>query len=115
MAQNHCIASVSTGGCSEVNDNSILTHLLQIIVAAFGGLAKYLHEYLQGHPFSWPKALANVIVAAFAGYIAWRTTLLVWPPAATIATALGGYMGGKTMELLSEIAVSRARKANGDE
>ena len=74
------------------------------MVAAVGGMAKYLHLWLAGPDgtrFSWPRFVATVLTAAFFGFIAGSTAVLTghdhW---AFVCAGLGGFLGDRTIDMI---------------
>ena len=74
------------------------------LVAAVGGMAKYLHLWLAGHdavPFSWGRLIATVLAAAFFGFIAGSFAVLTnhehW---AFVCAGLGGFLGDRTIDMI---------------
>lgn len=81
------------------------------LIAITGSLVKYLREH-RSEPFSWGEFLSGMVVAAFAGIVVQCICnglgVGVWLSAA--ATAMAGYGGGKTIDLIVEVASKRAVK-----
>ena len=74
------------------------------LVAAVGGMAKYLHLWLagpDGTAFSWGRLVATVLAAAFFGFIAGSCAVLMghehW---AFVAAGLGGFLGDRTIDMM---------------
>jgi|DEB0MinimDraft_6_1074348.scaffolds.fasta_scaffold23026_3 hypothetical protein len=78
------------------------------LIAAAGGAAKHLNEYLhQQEEFAWPKLLANIIVSGFSGYVFTSVVIGFNPEWAIPAAGIGGYMGGNAMDYLFTILSKR--------
>lgn len=87
-----------------------------IIVAIFGGIAKYLDTFLHGNEkVTFARAISYVIVCAFTGWIAGEITLLMYPNWALIASGVGGYAGTQVMDLAVEILRIKLGAKNIDE
>lgn len=104
------------GGGSQVDDLAKAWEYVKVLIpavllAVVGNLVKYLREH-RSEPFSWGEFLSGMAVAAFAGVV---TQCIcnglgagVWISAA--ATAMAGYGGGKTIDLLMDVVAKRASK-----
>lgn len=72
-----------------------------VLVAVFGGLARYLDTYIKEQKgFSWQIAVSSVVVCGFTGFIAAEVMLLVYPQWALVSAGIGGYLGTEMMSLL---------------
>jgi hypothetical protein len=75
--------------------------ILWILLALFGGIARYLDTYLKKkEDFSVAKMLATVIVCSFCGYMAAMTAALLYPTWTMVAAGVGGYIGVEALNLL---------------
>lgn len=78
--------------------------LVWIIIALFGGIARYLDTYLKGkETFSIPRMIANIIICGFSGYMCAEVMLLMYPSWALISAGIGGYAGVEALNFLVEI------------
>ena len=102
------------GGGRQVDDlarawDFIKALLPAALIAITGSLVKYLREH-RSEPFSWGGFLSGMAVAAFAGVVTQCICnglgVGVWISAA--ATAMAGYGGGKTIDLLMDVVAKRA-------
>ena len=56
------------------------TEVTWILIAIFGGLARYLDTYVKDQKeFSWRIMVASIIVCGFTGFITAQVMLLVYP------------------------------------
>jgi hypothetical protein len=69
-----------------------------VVVAAVGGVAKHLSEYLRGAKFNWRILLANVFVSAFSGYVFAEVFIQLMPNWSYAAAGIGGYMGSQALD-----------------
>jgi hypothetical protein len=67
-------------------------------IAAFGGVAKYLKEYLAGASFSIQLLLANTVVSGFSGYMFAQVALIMKPDWAFVVAGMGGFAGSAAMD-----------------
>lgn len=75
-----------------------------IIVACFGGIARYLDQYLHGkHEFHLVKLVATIVVTGFTGWLTAEIVATVYPSWKIIAAGIGGYAGSQIMEELIRI------------
>ena len=104
------------GGGGQVDDlarawDFVKALLPAALIAITGNLVKSLREH-RSEPFSWGEFLSGMAVAAFAGVVTQCICnglgVGVWISAA--ATAMAGYGGGKTIDLIVEVASKRAVK-----
>lgn len=104
------------GGGGQVDDlerawDFVKALLPAALIAITGSLVKYLREH-RSDPFSWGEFLSGMVVAAFAGIVVQCICnglgVGVWLSAA--ATAMAGYGGGRTIDLIVEVASKRAVK-----
>lgn len=75
-----------------------------VIVAIFGGIAKYLDTYLRGQEkVTVARATSYIIVCAFTGWITGEVMLIMYPNWALIASGVGGYAGTQMMDVFVEL------------
>ena len=75
-----------------------------VIVAVFGGIAKYLSTYLNGQEkVTVARAISYIVMCAFIGWISGEIMLLLYPNWALIASGVGGYAGTQMMDFFVEI------------
>jgi hypothetical protein len=104
------------GGGGQVDDLAkawefVKALLPAVLIAVIGNLVKYLREH-RSEPFSWGEFLSGMAVAAFAGIVVQCICnglgVGAWISAA--AVAMGGYGGGRTIDLLMDVISKRASK-----
>lgn len=84
-----------------------------VTIAAIGGIARYLHTYLNEGDFAWRHFTAHVFVSAFSGYMFYQFAVnIVGLPDNSIAivSGLGGWMGVEAMKMLE---ILLRKKLNG--
>ena len=75
-----------------------------IIIALFGGLARYLDTYLKGkETFSIGRMIASVVICGFSGYMCAQLFLLLYPQWAFFSAGIGGYIGVEALNNMYEI------------
>lgn len=78
--------------------------LLWVIIAIFGGVARYLDRYLRNEEqFSYKRIIANFFVTGFTGWMAAIITLSFYPNWAVVAAGIGGYAGTQIMDEIIKI------------
>ena len=78
-----------------------VTHLIWIIVATLGGVARTLNEFLvTGAPIAFGKFFAGAFVSGFSGWMFAQTLSLHEPNLSIAVAGVGGYMGAQALELL---------------
>jgi len=104
------------GGGGKVDEISRVWEFVKLLlpaalIAMMGSVVKYIREHRE-EPFSWGEFLSGMAVAAFAGIVVQCVCnglgVGVWLSAA--ATAMAGYGGGKTIDLLMDVISKRACK-----
>lgn len=72
-----------------------------VILALFGGLARYLDTYLKGSEiFSISRMIATIIVCGFSGFMVAELMLLLYPNWALWSAGIGGYAGVEALNAL---------------
>jgi hypothetical protein len=72
-----------------------------VILALFGGLARYLDTYLKGSEiFSIGRMIATIIVCGFSGFMVAELMLLLYPNWALWSAGIGGYAGVEALNFL---------------
>jgi ABC-type Co2+ transport system permease subunit len=79
-------------------------------LAAFGGVAKHLSEYLRGSTFRLRQLLANTVTSGFSGYIFAEIAYNLNDQWAYVAAGIGGYMGAQGLDYLFDIGRRWAEK-----
>lgn len=86
-----------------------------IIVAIFGGIAKYLDTFLHGQEkVTAARVFSYVIVCAFTGWMSGEIMLIMYPNWALIASGVGGYAGTQMMDLFVELMKIKFGAKNDD-
>lgn len=91
----------------------IPTEIMYVIVAAAGGVARYLQHYLNDGGFTWQHFFAHVIVSSFSGYMFYNfASGILNMPNNTVAifAGLGGWMGVEALKMLESIIKKRFDK-----
>ena len=89
----------------------IPTEAVIVMIAAIGGLAKYMHEYMIAvHPkFVLSMLAANIITSGFSGFM--FATLAEYMGLGErmifVCAGLGGFASSATMDFIREMIVSR--------
>lgn len=82
----------------------IPVHALYVIVAAVGGIARYLNSYISGQRFSLTIFIASAFIAGFSGlmFALVGDSLALPNPMPHIMAGVGGFFGDQTMKLVLE-------------
>lgn len=99
---------------SEVLANKmvITVHVGWILLATFGGLARYLDRYIRKKEVPvWTVMWAHLVVSAFGGYMVASLINLIEPKFIWIGAGIGGYMGTEALDWLSRVL---QKKYGGD-
>lgn len=75
-----------------------------ITLATTGGAARYLHAYLEGEPFSWPKLAAKCFISGFAGYMVASIAAKLSADWVHVAAGVGGFAGTQALDFIIAIA-----------
>ena len=95
--------------------NNIPVEILWIILAIFGGIARYLDTYLTGKEiFSFSKVLATMFVCGFTGFICAQIFLLIYPSWALVSAGIGGYLGTEAIKTIVPLWKARLPSNNKD-
>ncbi len=81
-----------------------------ILIAAIGGIAKHLSEYLKGSTFRIRQLIANTIVSGFSGYIFAEAAYQMNPEWSHVAAGIGGYMGAQALDFVFYVIKERFDK-----
>lgn len=87
--------------------------IVYVLVAAAGGVARYLQHYLNDGGFTWQHFIAHVIVSSFSGYMFYNfaNNVLGFPDnTVAIFAGLGGWMGVEALKMLESIIKKRLDK-----
>lgn len=76
--------------------------LLWIVLAVFGGLARYLDTYLteDRKEISISKIFATIFVCGFTGFLCAQIFMLIYPSWALVSAGIGGYLGTEAIKSL---------------
>lgn len=99
---------------NKVLDNN---ETIYVAVAAAGGIARYLHSYLnEAKVFAWRHFIAHTFVSSFSGYMFYSFAAHVagFPESViSVFAGLGGWMGVEAMKTL-ETMIKRKIKEDTD-
>ena len=87
--------------------------LLYVVIAAVGGIARYLQHYLSEGTFTWQHFIAHVFVSSFSGYMFYSFAVNVFGfPDSTVAifAGIGGWMGVEALKMLETLIKDRMKK-----
>lgn len=78
--------------------------LLYVMIAVFGGLARYLNSYTKGTPFKLSIFFASAFVAGFSGWMFSQIGISMGMPVSMIymMAGTGGFFGEQTMKYILE-------------
>lgn len=91
----------------------IPAEIIYVLVAAAGGVARYLQHYLNEGTFTWQHFFAHVIVSSFSGYMfySFASGILGMPDSTvSIFAGLGGWMGVEALKMLETIIKNKIKK-----
>ena len=91
--------------------SSLPIELTLVLVAVFGGIARYLNGYINGQGFKLTVFVASVIVSGFGGLMfGWLGhTLAMAPTTLLIMAGMGGYFSEQTLKLVFDIIKARTK------
>lgn len=90
------------------NGGDLWTDFLLVLLAVFGGVARYLDEYLKTDILpKFGKAMAAAFVSGFSGYMVGLIANKVAPEWALVAGGLGGYLGTRGLDMANDLLRSR--------
>lgn len=86
----------------------LTVHVGWILLATFGGIARYLDRYVRKHEVPvWSMMWAHLVVSAFGGYMVASMVDLLDPKWVWIGAGIGGYMGTEALDWLSRVLQRR--------
>lgn len=91
----------------------IPTEVLYVVVAAIGGMARYLQHYLNEGQFSFRHLMAHLFISAFSGYMFYHcATDILGLPETTIAifAGIGGWMGVEALKMVETVIKRKVDK-----
>lgn len=91
----------------------IPTEALYVFIAAVGGCARYLQNYIQEDEFSLKHMFAHLFVSAFSGYMFYQFShsLSILPlNLEPVLAGMGGWMGVAALQFLEKILKNRISK-----
>lgn len=88
-----------------------VTLIAYILLAAAGGVARYLSRFLITGKFRWAILVAHVFISAFSGLMFAELAMSPWvnvesPHLIAVFAGIGGFMGTKALEYMEEQLVS---------
>jgi len=90
--------------------NRIPPEVLYVIIAAAGGISKYLNEYLGGGTaFRFSMMISHIIVSGFSGFIFALVAehMNFSPRLVYVCAGVGGFMGAATIDYIRYFLSSR--------
>lgn len=83
---------------------SLPVEVMFVLIASFGGIARYLNGYTNGAPFKFSVFIASAIVAGFSGWMfALFGQSMDFPPEMLYVMAgTGGFFGEQSLKFLME-------------
>lgn len=82
--------------------------LMWVLVAAIGGVARYLDTYIRTKTAPvWSILAAHMVVSGFAGYMFAQVVLRFAPEWAMVAAGLGGYLGTQALDIATNVIQKR--------
>lgn len=91
-------------------------NLIKILfIAFFGGIARYLDEYLRGKKFNFWKMLARVVLSGFFGWLGAELVGKYSHDFAFVAAGVAGFGGGEIANVLIRIFLKIIGKQTGVE
>jgi ABC-type anion transport system duplicated permease subunit len=77
--------------------------IFYVLIAAFGGITRYLQFYLNEGAFAWQHFIAHVFISSFSGYMFYQFATNVLSLSDTtipIFAGIGGWMGVEALKFL---------------
>jgi LydA holin phage, holin superfamily III len=88
--------------------DQILTQILWLVLAAFGGIARYTDDSLKHDSnVKLLKLLCHAAVAMFSGYMIASVALILYPQWTSVAAGVGGFFGTRVLDWLFSLAQNR--------
>lgn len=77
---------------------------LWVIIAMFGGIARYLDSYIRtGQSPRWGILFAHALVSGFSGYMVAQTVIQFSTQWALVAAGVGGYLGTQGLDWIASV------------
>ena len=83
--------------------NKIPAESIYVVIAAAGGVTRYLQHYLNEGIFAWKHFTAHVFVSSFSGWMFYLFAIDIFGfPDTTVAifAGLGGWMGVEALKMV---------------
>ena len=93
--------------------SKVPTEIIYVVIAAFGGIARYLQFYLNEGAFAWQHFIAHIFVSSFSGYMFYQfaTNVLNFPDnTIAIFAGLGGWMGVEALKMAEAMIRQKLNK-----
>jgi len=75
--------------------------ILILLLALFGGIARYLDTYLKGiETFSISRMVATIVVCSFSGYMCSMFVNFFYPTWIYVSAGIGGYAGVEALNFI---------------
>lgn len=90
--------------------NKIPVEVMYVTIAAIGGIARYLQNYLNDGKFAVRRFMASIVVSSFSGYMFYQFALhLLNIPDNMVGVfaGIGGWMGVEAMKVIDSLIVEK--------
>jgi LydA holin phage, holin superfamily III len=88
--------------------DQMMTQVLWLVLAAFGGIARYTDDSLKHDSnVKLLKLLCHAAVAMFSGYMIASVALILYPQWTSVAAGVGGFCGTRALDWLFSLAQNR--------
>jgi hypothetical protein len=88
--------------------DTIIAQLLWLVLAAFGGIARYADESMRHESaITLIHLLGHGLVSAFSGYMFAIVALLIYPDWASVMAGIGGYLGTQGLSWVTKLVQNK--------